>query len=211
MQNLKKLSLAVAVVVAFTAFTAGTGSATVLCKTRLTEGCAAGGWSYPLGTNLHVELITENKMVLEDLSNTAVTTCSESTFKLPITAIGSETATVDGDPEVLSWGSGSKECSRPLTTLKKGTFEIHWIAGTLNGTLTGSNTELTYNTIMGTCVYGLASGTDLGTLNGGEPASIDFSAIVKKVSGGLGCPSSELRWTAHYIFTEPKALFVSKS
>jgi hypothetical protein len=71
--------------------------------------------------------------------------------------------------------------------------------------------EVTINTVLfGSCVYGVGTATDIGTLLGGESPTIKVNGIVKKTSGSLVCPS-EARWTGEYLVTEPKPLYVEPS
>lgn len=75
-------------------------------------------------------------------------------------------------------------------------------------TLFGTGIELTFNTIMGTCVYGTPLETDLGRILGGETATAVINGVLHKVSGL--CPS-EVRWTGTYNIVEPKPLYIAPS
>jgi len=195
------LVLAAFAVLAATAVAgAGTASATVLCKTTTTP-CSS---PYPAGTIIVPSLTGTNS--LETLEGgTILTTCTQTVIKTKIEKSGSATSTVYGPNQELQ----AANCTAATTTLNKGALEIHHIAGTDNGTVTGLLAEVTVNTgIFGSCVYGTGTSVDIGTLIGGENPIIKVNGIVKKVSGL--CPN-EARWTGEYKITEPKPLYVEPS
>lgn len=207
MKYMKLIGLAALAAMALMAFGAGTASATKLCKNNLsTTNCSE---HYPEKTLVEATLTKnakgEQTAILETLEGTVLDTCTGSTVagKTENTAATGEP--VKGKIETLTWSG----CTKTTNTLSMGTLEISHIAGTDNGTLTGSSTEVTINTIFGSCVYGLAAtGTHIGTVVGGNPATITISAIVPKLSGNFACPS-ESRWTATYTITQPNPLYVS--
>ena len=203
MKYVKMLGLAAVAAAALTAFVgAGTASATVLCKEGITTGCASAGKAYPAGTTVEASLEGSAELVaggfIED-------TCTGSTIKGTTSTAGSSTTTVSGNATSLTWSN----CTFPTTTTKLGSLEIHWISGTDNGTLTASGFEVTIHQLFGDCVYSSGANNDLGTVKGGNPATI---AIKTSVTGGgaFGCPSTAT-WTAAYTVTAPKPLFVSSS
>ncbi|MGN6816372.1 MAG: hypothetical protein ACTHK3_09860 [Solirubrobacterales bacterium] len=200
MKHLKILALAAMACAAFMAFVgASSASATVLCKTNLTEGCAAAGWAYPAGTV--IESSSTNSGTLK-AGGITLDTCTGSTIKGKTSNAGSSTETVKGPNEEINWGT----CTNETKTITNGELEIHHIAGTDNGTMTSNGTEVTVKTIFGSCVY---SASDIGTLVGGNPASIEVKELsVKLVSGP--CPS-ETKWTQSFAVTSPKPLFVATS
>jgi hypothetical protein len=218
MKYLKMLGLAAVAAMALMAFVgAGTASATVLCKTQLTTGCAASGWDYPAGTTIDATLKSPTSTAtLETTGGTTLDTCTGSTVHGKTETTGSSTTTVsgkltselnaEGDPKGLTWSG----CTVPTTTLAAGSLEIHWISGTDNGTLTASGAEVTVNTgFFGACVYGTGTGKDLGTLLGGSPATLAISTNVTLTKNESGLCPSETKWTATYEVTTPKPLFVT--
>jgi hypothetical protein len=227
MKYLKMLGLAAVSAMALMAFLgAGTASATVLCKTAMTEGCAAAGWAYPAGTVIDSSL--EGPAVLETTEGVEIDTCTEGTVKGATSNAGSSTETVSGNIEEtedaggvktfpgLTWGN----CTQTTDTLRSGSLEVHWIAGTDNGTVTGKNSRVTVNTFGVSCIFGTAgTGTHIGTLTAtpknakGETekqATLDIEAIVPKIEGGFLCPA-DARWTGSYRVTSPEPLHISTS
>lgn len=206
MKHLKALGLVAAATMALMAFIGiGSASATVLCKTSITQGCAASGWDYPTGTTIDASLegtaiheLHESTMMLD--------TCSGSTFKGSTSNTGNSSETVLVPLAAWTWSG----CTRTTNTLKAGKLEIHWIAGTDNGTLTAFETEITTNTIFGSCVYGFGNGHDIGILTGGNPATIDINTTVTKITGNFACPEVTTL-TAAYPVTEPSPLYVATS
>lgn len=197
MKHVKMLGLAVVVAAAFMAIVgAGTASATELCS-----GATACETMYPVGTAIVAK--STKTLVLESTTGTVLDECKKGEVKGNTTTTGGASETVKGAITALTW----IECSKPTETTTNGELEIHAITPTGNGTLTGSGSVVKVSTILGVCSYGTGAGTDLGTLEGGKPAKISISAIVKKISGNFACPE-EARWTAGYEITSPNPLFV---
>lgn len=220
MKYAKILGLAALAAMALMAFVGATSaSATVLCKTTVTEGCAASGWDYPKGTEIHAELVAGSTAKLENPTGTTTfATCTIATIKGTTTNTGSSTETVDGEGEV-TWGPKNAGCNQTVDTLKPGLLEIHFTdeGGKTDGVVTSKNAEVTVEIGGVSCVYGTsATGTKLGTLT--EPASstsdtvldVDTEGGLEKKSGSFLCPT-ETRWTAEYTVTSPKPLYVSTS
>ncbi|MGN6274921.1 MAG: hypothetical protein ACTHNP_03200 [Solirubrobacterales bacterium] len=202
MKYFKILALAAVACAAFMAFVgAGSASATVLCKTNLTSGCAAAGWAYPAGTVIKSSQTKETtgKLVAGGVT---LDTCTGSTIEGKTGNAGSSTETVKGANEKIEWGT----CTNKTTTTVLGELEIHWISGTDNGTLTSIGTQVTVSTIFGSCTY---SAADIGTLVGGTEPTIEVKELsVKLVSGP--CPS-ETKWTQSFVVTSPTPLYVATS
>ena len=160
MKYVKVLGLAAVAAMALMAFLgASTASATVLCKTQLTSGCAAAGWAYPSGTLISASL--EASATLETTGGTPIVTCETGLVEGSTTNAGSSADTVDGNLSKLEFGG----CTRTVDVLNKGSLEVHWISGTDNGTVTSKSAEVTINTPFGNCVYGTAAtGTHIGTI-----------------------------------------------
>jgi len=176
-------------------------SATALCKTTTTP-CDSG---YGKGTTLDASMTSGTTAILKSTSETVLDTCTAGTVKGTTANAGGGEAEepVTGTVETLSFSS----CSRTTHTLKTGEFEIQKIAETDDGTLISRNAEITVDSIFGSCVFGTASGTDLGTLKGGESPTIEVNAVVPKISGNGACPAHAVL-TASYTLTEPKPLYV---
>lgn len=174
----------------------------VLCKTNTsTLACPE---IYSTGQALEASLKEKTSAVLELTGGTVLDECTSSTLKGKTTNTGSSSEAVKASIESLSWSG----CTKTTDTLKSGSLEFAWIAGTDNATLTGKETEWTVNTIFGTCTYGFGTGTDLGTITGGSPATIGVNVVLKEIKGL--CPE-EARWTAEYTFTAPTPLYFTFS
>ncbi|HEV2858726.1 MAG TPA: hypothetical protein VGW80_10025 [Solirubrobacterales bacterium] len=203
MKYLKILGLAAVAAAALMAF-AGSASATVLCNNNTsTTACTS---KVTAGTAIKSEL-NGGSATLETTGGTVLVTCTGSTVAGTVENAGGSAATVGGKITALTWSG----CSKEVKTLVNGELEIHHIAGTDNGTLTAKNTQVTVNGLFEneSCIYGAGTGTDLGTLVGGAPATLSISALVKRQTGsGALCPA-ETRWTASYKVTAPNPLYVA--
>jgi hypothetical protein len=203
MKYAKMLALAAVAAGALMAFIgAGTASATVLCSTTI-ETCPKAQ-DVPSGTTLDFSL-KETTANLTQTNGESIDKCSVSTVKGKTSNTGSATETVSGPIEVLTWES----CTFPTKTISLGKLEVHKIAGTSNGTVTQvkngeKNTEVTINTILfGSCIFSVESGTSIGDLKEGNPATFVANAVATKVTGGAACPTTA-KWSATYTMTEPK-------
>lgn len=204
MKRIKMLGLAVVAAAALTALLgAGTASATELCSTN-TSPCT--GTMYGPGTALEANLT--GTAILETTGGTVLDECTGGGVAGTITNTGGASETVNASIPTagLTWTG----CSRSTTTTEGGELEIHTdsAAADGNGTLTAKGFTVQIATILGTCTYGFGTTTasDLGTLKGGNPASIEISTIVPRKTGAA-CPA-EARWTAKYEVVKPKPLFV---
>jgi hypothetical protein len=180
----------------------GQASATVLCKTTSTPCSAAD--RLVIGSTVTSALAPETKSVLHTAYKNVE--CSNSSLTTTLTNAGSGTGTVRGSIDTLTL----QTCNCTVTVLKKGTFELHHISSTDNGTITATGTEVTTNcsTIFGTvhCIYATEA-TDLGTFKGGSPAKLSISSELVPLSTSGLC-SEESRWEAEYEVTSPKPLYV---
>lgn len=207
MKYLKMLGLAAVAAAALMAFVgAGTASATVICKTQMTEGCAASGWAYPAGTEGTASLAAGTTAVLETTAGETLITCTESVVKSTLANAGSATTTVESGVSSITFGS----CSQTVDTLKGGSAVLHWIAGTDNGTLTTFGTRVTVQVFGVSCVYGPSEGQDVGNTIGGNPGSMTLSAVFNRVEGGFLCPA-DARFTGKYVATSPTNAWVAAS
>jgi hypothetical protein len=206
MKYAKMLALAAVAAGALMAFVgAGTASATVLCSTTA-DPCPAGQkWG---AVTLDFSIPSGSNAVLKDTSGNEIDKCTTSTVKGPVTNVGSSTATVTGTVEQLTWES----CSFPTKTLLSGKLEVHKIAGTSNGTVTSDAPfEVTINTFLfGSCIYGVATGVDLGTIKEGNPATFEANAVATRFGTNFACPSTS-RWTGTYTLTSPAGTTLSVS
>lgn len=203
MKYVKMLGLAAIVAAALMALAGvGTASATVLCKNNLnTEKCSE---PYPAGTKIEAKLIGTAKLD----TSFATIECKKASGSGTLLQAGSATTTPVGGEATVSFS----ECNCEVKVLKTGTGEIHYIAGTDNGTLTGSGGEATVScsTIFGTvhCIYASATPTDAGQLTGGSPAKEKVSMNVPRLTTNGLC-SEEATLTAEYEVTSPNPLYVT--
>jgi hypothetical protein len=179
---------------------AGAAQATVLCTTADTAECTM---LYPGGTVVNLSLKSGTTMVVEATSGSLEDTCSGATVKGTVGVEAGEAASI----ELSEWSWSS--CTQPTTGFTAGSLDIEHIVGTQNGTVIGKGTEWTVEAFKVNCIYGLASGTDLGVLTGGAEPVLDLNAIIKKKSGSFLCPSDSVL-TANLVVTEPHALYVSE-
>lgn len=117
---------------------------------------------------------------------------------------GSSTETVSGNVSEWTWTG----CNQKTNTVATGSFEIHWIEGTHNGTVTGSASQWTTESFGTTCTYGTGEGIHFGTLVGGASPLLVISTTISKMAGNFLCPNT-VGWDAEYEVTEPHALFVT--
>jgi hypothetical protein len=89
-----------------------------------------------------------------------------------------------------------------VEVLANGSLEV--AAG---GAVTGRGTQVTTAVFGTSCVYGTGTGTSLGTLKGGTPATLQLSANLPKISGGFLC-ANPAKWTGKYAVTTPSTLVV---
>lgn len=106
-------------------------------------------------------------------------------------------------------------CTNNITvkTLKKGTMEVHLIAGTDNGTVTsnGAEIEVFFAQLGFRCIYSTIN-THVGTLTSskttGGTAVLDVMASLPRTGGSVFCGSAPGGWTGTYKVSTPDSLFV---
>lgn len=178
---------------------AGSASATVLCNESATK-CTSYGKGAIVDSSL------KETSTFSSTGGTVLDTCTFGLVEGKTSNAGGSSETVSETIEGLTWGS----CSNTTDTTSKGELEIHWISGTGNGTVTGKSISVTLNTSFGSCTYGTGTALDLGTLTGGNPATIDINTILAKQAGGFLCPA-EAKWAASYSVTSPQPLYIGES
>jgi hypothetical protein len=207
MRYLKALALAAVAAGALMAFIgAGTASATVLCSTTKNPCPAGQGWS--TGTFIDFGIPSGQKIKVADTEGGELDGCSESTLKGTIGNAGSSTGTPTFKDIVITIG----KCPFVIE-FHTGALEFHNPIGSSNGFATADGTtELTINTVLfGSCVYGATSGTTIGALNEGKPATLTLNAVLEKFSGSnFACPETS-NWTGTYTLTSPSNTTLSVS
>jgi hypothetical protein len=195
MKHLKMISLAALAAMVLTAFVgAGSASATTLEVKGVTQNQSVTiEMSLPAGTS----------MLWQTTSGGGEVTCARSTMAGKTT--GPYTgATVTAPLTSLTFSN----CTHSVTVHKPGTLHISHIAGTTNGTVTISGTEVTvYHTPIGAYVnFKTGTGTHIGTISGTAccHGSLPVNAVM---NGGFFLPSA--KWVGGYTVTSPTGLGVS--
>jgi len=199
MKHLRTFALAVMAAMALLAFGAGTASATTLEN-------GTSPFTHP--TEIVASLNGSAKLTA--LDGTLLATCTGGGVSGPVTQTGSSTTTVKGTVAAagLTWSG----CSQTTHTLQGGELEIHHIAGTSNGTVTGTTFEVTVAILGVSCTYGLSTAdtmVHLATLKGDDhTALMEINKTVVKRAGSFICPG-ETKWVANYHVTSPTGLTVT--
>ena len=197
MKYLKMLGLAAVAAMALMAFVgAGTASANELC-TKLENPCAAANRI----TKVEASLIGGTSK-LEDTEKNVLDTCTGGGVKITNIKQGGGVDPITGEvpKEDLTWTG----CIFTTDTVANGTADATAASGG-GTTLTATGSQVTINTILfGSCVYGVGTGLDLGTVaNGGTELVVNKT--VKKVSGAI-CPETAV-WNATYKITNHNAVY----
>jgi hypothetical protein len=192
MKYLKLLGIVAVVASAFTALVgASAASATVLYS---------GGSKVAVGTKFEA---TGTNVVWK--MGFATMECNHSELDGRTSNQGSATETVEGNIDLLSF----RECNLTVDVLKKGKLVLHYTSGS-NATVTSEGKEVTVAWSGVSCTYGTPTATSIGTLSGGNPAKLNASASLIKISGGFLC-ANPASWTASYTFSAPNPLEAKES
>lgn len=187
----------IAVLVSLLLLGASSASATVLCNE---SPCEEG---YGAGTVIEASLSSGTEAAFNIGFTTAK--CTESQLNDKVENPGSESEAVSGPITTLSFGG----CSCTVSTLKNGSLEVSYTSGG-NGTLIGKSSEVKMVCSGISCTYGTAStGTTLGKVFGGSPATLAVEALLPKVGGSFLCPSTAT-FSASYTVSAPNPLFVEE-
>jgi hypothetical protein len=134
-------------------------------------------------------------------------------------------STVEG--EITTNSLTGTDASGPITTLIFGTKATEgctngWVVhvnlpgslsvrhntGTYNGDLFSSGATVTATRFGVECAY-QTNNTTIGTLTGGEHATLHIEAVIPRHGGSSLCGSSAANWTGSYTVTKPTPLFIS--
>lgn len=196
MRYLKMLGLAAAAAMALMAFGAGPAWATTLEN-------GTSPYSHP--TQIDLSLVGTTRS--DSTGGSTLDTCAGGAIQgIPTTGSATETVRLVVSAANTTWSG----CTSTTDTTAGGTLEIHHIAGTSNGTVTGTGFEVTVN-IFGSCTYGLGSGAvDLGTLKGDDHTAIlEIKAVItEQTEDKFLCPNDVI-WAATYHVTTPSGLTVT--
>jgi hypothetical protein len=157
----------------------------------------------PAGTDYTGELTMTATASLLTQAGFANLTCTESTIKGKVET--NNTTKASWKITTLDYSG----CNAIFNTLSNGSLEITPNAptGSNKGTLKGFGSEVTVSTLGVSCVYGTAAGTTLGTVTGGNPATVSINASMPKISGGFLC-GNPMSATGAYTVTSPKPLLI---
>jgi hypothetical protein len=137
--------------------------------------------------------------------------CPESTIQGKTSSEGGEGQAVSLPIESMTF----LQCPHcEFTFLKAGAVTISWISGTHDGTVTSNGTEITTSCFFpgigkDHCIY-RTENTDLGTIVGGSPATLEVKAFTPTVPTGLFC-SEGLTWEGTYTVTGPSPLYIAET
>ena len=200
MRHLKIIGLLALAAAALMALAAGPASATTLTS--------------PTGTVTTgpIHFVSEEKAVSGTthilMHNEAANIECNSTLEVSLSTHGSG-VTAKGNISNLQFTN----CTGGWTyeVISNGSLEIHWTSG-YNGTVTWSGTTIRATLhlgIFGTveCNYA-TNNTDIGTITGGNPATLHLETKMPKESGSALCGSSSANWTGAYKTTSE--LYVDK-
>jgi len=197
-----------AVLISLLVLGASSASATVLCEVNENP---CGGEGYDEGTAIEASLSTGSEAVLT--AGFGTVKCTGSEIKSKVEKPGGEAGqVVSGNITTLSFSG----CNCTVTTLKTGSLEVSYTSKG-NGTATGKSSEVTATCSGVGCKFGTAAtGTTLGTVTGGSPATLKAEAKLPWVSGDssnfvctLG--SGTAAFNATYTVNAPKPLFVEEA
>ena len=199
MKYLKILSLAAVAAMALMAFAASSASATAIYN---------GASKLATGSTIAFSIPAGKEAVLTDTSGNSLDKCTTSTAKGELKENGPKAG---GPITELTWGVGGK-CTFTTNTVTKGGLEAIWTGGTNAEIKSNAKIEVTINSILGDCIYGVEGGKSLGTLatNSSTAATFTANAVAEKLGGPIACPTTA-KWTGTYVSTEPVSLRVEES
>jgi hypothetical protein len=200
MKYLKVLGFAAAAAAALMASAGvGTASATVLCKVTETPCSTANEW--PAKTEAVGSLKSGTTALFKNTAGAVEETCNGAKISGTLGKAGSGTETVSGTggPENVVWSG----CTNTMDTIEGGEIEVHHIAGTDNGTVTGKGFKTTVLLFGVSCVYSYGTGTDIGVITGGESPTLHVNMVINKSGGSFLCPTDAIV-EAVGVLTEPK-------
>jgi hypothetical protein len=182
---------------------AGTASATVLCSTTADPCPSAQKWAFQTA-DFSLAPGTSYNLKEPGFGGATIDTCTGGTLE---GFMENGNATLTARETVLTAGFKLSGCTFKTSTELGGDLEVHKIAGTSNGTVTGTRFRITVLAFgLFTCLYEIRAGQDLGTLTEGKPAI--FHVEAEFLASG-GCPAAE--WNATYTVTDPIGTTLSVS
>jgi hypothetical protein len=197
MKFLKMLGLAAIVgaalmVVVGPASASAAESGTTICKTNTTPCPAAS--HYTTGQTYKASLTPATEATLA--AGFSTIKCTGSSVELEQTGTGGAAAEVPGSIKALSFSG----CNATVTVKTLGSGNVSHTAATMNGSLTGSGTEV--EIVLGStkCFYGGTIKSGL-TVEGGAPATATASnAEFTRLTGSSALCANPAKWNAMYQF-----------
>jgi hypothetical protein len=209
MKHLKLVGLAaLAVMAAIVAGGAGTASATVLCTA--TETPCSESKLVKASTEIQADLAYLKRSFFSETSNLIFESCTGNTLTTQVIKKGGAAETVTSGVTALNFTWSGCEAGGVVAT-ETGELEIHHIAGTDNGTLTGKGFGIKF--LKTECTYAPSPTVELGQVrgpSGGLGSQIVINTVLYKSGGGLFC-LPDIRWTATFDITKPTPLYVVAS
>jgi hypothetical protein len=212
MKYVKILGLLAVAAAALMAFAASASATTVTSPTGTAATLTTGsGETHKKGTQIHA--ISEEGAVAGTshvlLHNSNASIQCNSTVEGDLESQGAG-VTAKGEIDILTFTNCTNGWT--VTVDVRGSLEVHWVGPSgYNGTLTSSGATVTavLHTIFGdiTCRYA-TNATHIGTVTGGNPATLHIEAAIPFHSGGGLCGSGVSNWTGKYVTTGP--LFVDQ-
>ena len=183
MKHRKILSLSAFAVMAIMAF-AGSASATVIKKdgVNMTAGEA-------------ISASVSSSWLLKTGGGTTIATCTEGSTGGSLSNAGGASLTVHISITITT----VSKCNTTVDTLANGTWELHY-RPLFHLSITSTGAKTTVNFLGVSCVFETKS-TEVGTLTGGKPATVDASGTIPGISG-FPCPSSAIL-SGGYTVTSP--------
>jgi len=210
MKHLKILALAAVAAGVLTAI-AGAGTASAggtLCSVAPspTNGPCSSASRWAVNTLLDFSLESGTTTRLTDTDGNIIDTCTESTIKGKLTSNPGGTTTATGENTTIEWGN----CTWTTDTVKLQTGKLKLEAEDDNGNswlYADEKIEVTiFIPLVGSCNYGVESGTKLGTIKEGKGTGATFTANAVATRMNETCPGpSTALWTASYVMTEPSS------
>ena len=186
---------------------AGSASATVICTTE-SNPCESGSSTFLTEATGTAQLQAGTEAVFSAFFKTVK--CTESTAAGKIESAGGAGATATGSLTTLTFSG----CGCTTSVLSKGSLEVHYTSAG-DGSVTGKGTELTFKCVEPnvSCKYGTGTGVTLGTVTGGEPATLKIEASLPFISGDSSsfvCGSTAT-FTATYAETGEGPMYIAGS
>ncbi len=189
MKYVKILGLLAVAAAALMAF-AGTASATSVSTT--TGGAASTPTIHATNEGGHVTLANS-------IANIECSSTSEG-------AVESHGAGKEASGNLSSLSFTGCTNSWHVTVTAAGSLSVAWTSGH-NGTAKSTGAKVTTTRLGVTCNYE-TNATDIGTVTGGSPATLDISASIPIAAGSSGlCGSGNAKWSGSYSTTA--ALYIA--